>query len=161
MHKKHCCHSHSFFFWAVLFLFIVGAWGIGVKYQEVQQNAKNKQEISENAPRLIWEDAFFDWGEVPRDEKSYHSFLIQNTGKSPLIISKIRTSCGCTTAEIIQDEVLQPIPSSIAPDTSAEVRVTFDPEVMDSRGDVARAVRIETNDPRTPFLVFNLTAHVR
>ena len=47
-------------------------------------------------------------------------FTVQNTGKSPLLIQNVETSCGCTLPEWTKHPV--------KPGKSGEVRVTYDAE---------------------------------
>ena len=40
----------------------------------------------------------FDWGSVLQGESARHEFVITNKGNSPLTITQVKTSCGCTMA---------------------------------------------------------------
>lgn len=48
------------------------------------------------------------------------NFIFSNTGDEPLIINKVRTSCGCTVPEYTRE--------AIAPGDSGILKITFDPE---------------------------------
>src|SRR5216684_2180956 len=59
-----------------------------------------------------WADALFDdlskdFGSVPRGPTLTHPFRVVNNTKSPVAISGIRVSCGCTSASA-QKSTLQP-----------------------------------------------------
>ena len=41
----------------------------------------------------------FNFGTIPQGKPVYHFFEVTNTGKDPMIISNVQTSCGCTTPE--------------------------------------------------------------
>lgn len=57
---------------------------------------------------IAFEDTAYDFGKVGQQESVVsHSFVFKNTGKKPLVISKVETSCGCTTVAFPH----QPIPS--------------------------------------------------
>src|SRR5690606_3303609 len=43
------------------------------------------------------ENDSYDFGEIKEGEKVEHEFRFINTGSSPLIISNVQASCGCTT----------------------------------------------------------------
>lgn len=47
----------------------------------------------------------FDFGEINKGDKIDIPIKIQNTGKVELLISDIKTSCGCVVAGIDQDEI--------------------------------------------------------
>ena len=41
----------------------------------------------------------YDFGKVKEDTDNPAVFKVTNTGKNPLVIEKVSTSCGCTTAK--------------------------------------------------------------
>ena len=47
----------------------------------------------------------FDFGQVKQGEKVYHKYMFTNTGSEDLVITYIRTSCGCTTPEYSKEPV--------------------------------------------------------
>ncbi|MFZ4632572.1 MAG: DUF1573 domain-containing protein [Saprospiraceae bacterium] len=49
--------------------------------------------------RLTFEEAEYDFGEVKEGDLVEHKFKFINTGKTPLLISNARSSCGCTVPE--------------------------------------------------------------
>jgi hypothetical protein len=57
-------------------------------------------------PILAIEAADHDWGKALQGESVKHSFKISNTGGAPLVIERIKPSCGCTMVESPQ----KPIP---------------------------------------------------
>lgn len=48
----------------------------------------------------------YDFGELIEDDLAIHLFTVKNTGNSPLIISDVRPSCGCTTPEWSREPVM-------------------------------------------------------
>lgn len=48
---------------------------------------------------LQFENDTYEFGEIKEGEKVDHVFSFTNTGQSPLIISNVSASCGCTTPE--------------------------------------------------------------
>ena len=59
----------------------------------------------------------FNFGTIPQGKPVYHFFEVTNTGKEPLKIDNVQTSCGCTTPEWSRDP--------IAPGASANVKVGY------------------------------------
>ena len=49
-----------------------------------------------NAPEIVFEKEVHDFGTIPYGGNGTYDFKFSNTGKSPLIISNARGSCGCT-----------------------------------------------------------------
>lgn len=90
-------------------------------------------------------------------------FFIKNEGKSDLVIDKLSSSCGCTSASLIYqsqeslrfymaghgfDEPNENWQVAIAPGDEAIVRVYYDPTVHpDLVGPVTRTISIHSNDP--------------
>jgi hypothetical protein len=116
-----------------------------------------------DAPRIELNEAERDLGEVSQVAGVVTTdFEFSNMGKSDLVISKLSSSCGCTSGAILyQGEVGpqftmeghgQENPKgwqvAIAPGDSAFLRVYYDPSVHpDLEGAVTRTVSIFSNDP--------------
>lgn len=75
-------------------------------------------ENSENTAEITFESSVYEFGEVKEGEKVEYTFNFTNTGKSPLIISNVSASCGCTTPEYSKHP--------IAPNEEGSVKVVFD-----------------------------------
>lgn len=97
------------------------------------------------------------------------TFTVKNIGTKPLQLSNITSSCGCTAGQIIYNGVESKEYSmhsqsddvfEIAPQTTAQVRVTYRPFTMPVYGLVEREVYISTNDPSNSKLVFKVKAVV-
>jgi len=57
-------------------------------------------------PSFEWEESEYDFGKIEMGVPVTHTFHFINNGKDDLVISRIITSCACTTAEWPK----QPIP---------------------------------------------------
>jgi len=105
------------------------------------------------APQAVASPTSFDFGEIGPIDPVSTTFTISNTGTAPLIIEGITTSCSCTAAEISE--------GTIAPDGSATLTVTFDPQVHDgATGHFLRYAYLQTNDPENPELKVEITLDV-
>lgn len=118
----------------------------------------------ENAPRIKVSENKTDLGTVYQSNGAVTTeFSIKNEGKSDLVIDKLSSSCGCTSASLVyrgqegprfymaghgHDE---PDPSwqvAVAPGDEATVKVYYDPTVHeDLTGPVTRTVSVHSNDP--------------
>ena len=49
-----------------------------------------------NAEMTFKEDITFDYGKIKQNSDGTHEFEFKNTGKGPLIITNVKSSCGCT-----------------------------------------------------------------
>lgn len=89
----------------------------------------------EKMPVITFDNLVYDFGRVIKGEKLTYSFKFTNTGKSNLIISSARASCGCTTAN--------PPQAPIKPGETGEIVVSFDSKSQ--HGDVNKRVVISAN----------------
>jgi len=85
-------------------------------------NAQEK-EISKpagdpNAAVIEFESEIIDYGKIDLNANGVRVFKFKNTGKSPLVIGKIKSSCGCTVPK-------QPA-EPIMPGKTGEIEVKYD-----------------------------------
>jgi len=66
---------------------------------------------------LQMKETAFNFGTIPQGRPVYHFFEVTNTGKDPLKIDNIQTSCGCTTPEWSREP--------IAPGATTTVKVGY------------------------------------
>lgn len=59
-------------------------------------------------PGIEFDEAIFNFGKVAEGETVKHDFRFKNTGKAPLVISKVEASCGCTVARDWPKDPIQP-----------------------------------------------------
>lgn len=88
-----------------------------VKKENVIKAEKRDNDISKGAPVIKFDREEFDFGTVNEGDIVETSFVVTNTGKSNLVISKVQPSCGCT-APVWPKE-------AIAPGESAEIKAKF------------------------------------
>jgi hypothetical protein len=82
------------------------------------KGAATSEAKNENAPVISLENAVYEFGTVKEGEKVEHTYSFTNTGKSPLILSNVSASCGCTTPEYSRHP--------INPGEKGSVTVVFD-----------------------------------
>lgn len=92
----------------------------------------------------------FDFGEVSKGSTVTHTVVLRNDGTSPLTISKVTASCGCTGAMMSS--------STLAPRQSGNLEITFDGSRFN--GKVEKSVSFQTNDPNHASVQINFTATV-
>jgi len=54
---------------------------------------------------IQWLDSAKDFGTIPEGQKVQVAFRFRNTGSTPLVITQVRPSCGCTIAEQPQEPI--------------------------------------------------------
>lgn len=145
---------------------LVGAVIFGSKMGEgpaVSANSEVSMEVG---------DKTYDWGTIDYDGgMATKTFEIKNTSGKKLQLYNVKTSCMCTTAQLISGdnkskkfgmhETSKSV-FEVEPGATAELLVEFDPAFHgpSGTGPITRTITIETNDKSNPSLSFNLTGTV-
>lgn len=103
------------------------------------------------APKLVVEQPEFNFGEVFQGESVPHAFVFTNRGDQPLVITKVRSSCGCTAALASSRE--------LAPGESGEIQANFDSARF--RGPISKTIYLYTNDASRPVMQLFLKGTVK
>ena len=85
--------------------------------QDKVTEAADRDIKSEDLPIMTFEETEHDFGVINEGDVVEHKFKFTNTGKSPLVISSAKGSCGCTVPSFPKEPV--------APGESAEMLVKF------------------------------------
>ena len=91
---------------------------ISAKVEEDFSKLTEKEKA--NAPKIVFDNNIFNFGETKSKDKIEHVFKFKNEGKRDLIIHKIRTTCGCTT--------VAPEKTVIKPGESSSFKAIFKPD---------------------------------
>lgn len=110
----------------------------------------NIQNKSSRPPTISFSEEEWDFGKIKEDERPVHIFTVKNIGQEELIISRVRSSCGCAATMLSSD--------NIQPGKSAELKVTFNPTGYN--GMVKKDIYIESNDPQLPKAKITITTDV-
>ncbi|MDP7640482.1 MAG: DUF1573 domain-containing protein, partial [Candidatus Hydrogenedentes bacterium] len=96
------------------------------------------QTVAGAYPRIELETDLYDMGVISNDSKGEGRIKVYNRGGAPLKISKVNTSCGCTTGTMSADV--------IEPGGEAYINVIVDPFRI-PRFDSTKILTVESNDP--------------
>ncbi|MCH7400893.1 DUF1573 domain-containing protein [Belliella kenyensis] len=66
---------------------------------------------------IIFKEKSIDFGDITQGDKVEHTFVFENTGDSPLVISNVAVTCGCTAPNWPK--------TPIAPGEKGEMKVVF------------------------------------
>ncbi len=105
---------------------------------------------SGEGPRIRVEPASFDFGHALPQQRLRKEFRLRNVGDQDLVIGKVRTSCGCTAAELQT--------TRLPPGASTALKVQL--YTPGRPGRVEKLVLVNSNDPRTPLLEIKVQATV-
>ena len=72
---------------------------------------------SNTAAVITFEESSYDFGDIAQGDKVEHTFKFTNTGKTPLVLSNVQTTCGCTATNWKKEP--------IAPGESAAITASF------------------------------------
>lgn len=76
--------------------------------------------IATAAPRIEWINPDYDFGAIAEaDGVAQGEFLFVNTGDAPVSVTRVHTSCGCTTAQLPRE--------AVSPGDTAAIVVAYDP----------------------------------
>ena len=103
-------------------------------------------------PKLVVEKDKIDLGEVKEGETVDAVFVLENKGDADLKIENVRTSCGCTTVKLTDQEKI------IAPGGKQKVTARFN--TKGRPGKQSKTVTVVSNDPEQANLKLTLTADV-
>ena len=106
--------------------------------------------VSADGPKLELAETTHDFGTVTEGDKVSHTFVVKNVGKAPLVIERVRSSCGCTAAVTKEKEV--------APGGSTEINVTFN--TRGRAGPNRKTITIQTNDEKNPNAKLEIKAMI-
>jgi Protein of unknown function (DUF1573) len=88
----------------------------------VHMSFKNEGEIGKAIIEI--QNTTKDFGKIPQGKPVTAEFVVKNTGKAPLVMENIQTSCGCTVADFTK--------TPIAPNQSGYIKVTYNANAMGS-----------------------------
>ncbi|GAB4092523.1 DUF1573 domain-containing protein [Flaviaesturariibacter terrae] len=75
--------------------------------------AAGRAQTAPAADVLQVKEAEFNFGKIPQGKPVFHLFEVQNTGTTPLVLSNVQASCGCTTPEWDKEHPIAPGAKSI------------------------------------------------
>ena len=111
----------------------------------------SKVSIAEQIGVLTVEKDFHNFGNVTEGQIIRHQFTLKNTGSSPLHISKINVSCGCTVASLDK--------YSYAPNEQG--KLTIDVDTRDKLGMIHKTISLYLDQGRPKKLTLSLFANVK
>lgn len=111
------------------------------------------QEESEpmTGPKIYFAEKSYDFGEITQGDRVEHVFSFENVGNEPLILSDVRTTCGCTAPEWPREP--------IAPGEKSKIKVVFNSAgKMGMQNKVITVMSNAVNNPERFKIVTNVLA---
>ena len=113
----------------VILILFVGFFALNI-------NAQTKDEIMKDfkGPIFQFENEVIDYGEIAHNSDGTRVFKFKNIGKSPLIITAVKGSCGCTVPTKPKEPIM--------PGETGEIKVKY---ATNRVGPFAKTVTITSN----------------
>ncbi len=100
------------------------------------------QDSKQGGPEINFDKLVHDFGKIMQGDKAEYDFKFTNTGNEPLIISDVRSSCGCTVPEWPKSPIL--------PGTSSSIKVKYN---SNNVGLINKQVTIISNSVNSPTVL--------
>ncbi len=110
---------------------------LSLNLQAFSQNVKE----TGTAAQITFKQVMHNFGKIYRGADGTFAFKFVNTGKEPLILSRPRSSCGCTVPSWPKEPIL--------PGDSAQIKVTYNTHLF---GAFNKTVTVHSNAPKTIVL---------
>ncbi|MDR0698980.1 MAG: DUF1573 domain-containing protein [Tannerella sp.] len=92
----------------------------------------------------VIDSAVYDFGNINEsDGLATHTFKIKNEGEKALVVTKVVTSCGCTSPDWTKEP--------IAPGQTGEIKITYDP--TNRPGSFTKTASIYSNGKTGSFVL--------
>ncbi|MBP5711276.1 MAG: DUF1573 domain-containing protein [Bacteroidales bacterium] len=85
-------------------------------------------------PEITFEKLEHDYGNINKGDNGFCYFKFTNTGKSDLVLTNVRSSCGCTVPEWPKE--------AIAPGQSSEIKVKYNTQRI---GVISKSITVQSN----------------
>lgn len=96
----------------------------------------------QNGPEITFEKLVHNFGELIQGDPAEYAFKFTNTGKQPLILSDVRSSCGCTVPTWPRNPIL--------PGASEVITVKYNSNIV---GQINKQVTITSNAANSPTVI--------
>ena len=106
--------------------------------------------VQAGEPAIEFDMRMHDFGLVNEGTALKHVFRVRNGGTAPLVLSEVRTSCGCTAATLGI--------TTLPPGGSGPLEVTMDTHGVHGKG--KRSITVSANDPRQPTSTLEIAYEV-
>jgi hypothetical protein len=90
--------------------------------------------LSANAQEFKFEEETINYGKIAKNSDGERTFIFTNVGEQPLIIEKIKSSCGCTVPKKPEQPIM--------PGEKGEIKVSYDTKRL---GGFSKAITIFSN----------------
>ena len=116
-----------------------------VKNENVTKAQERDNRKIAGLPEMTFESKEFEFGTIKQGEKVNAVFVFTNTGKSDLIITNAKASCGCTVPEWPKNQ-------KIKPGEKGEIKAVFDSKTKTNKQN--KSITLTTNTLKGKEIVY-------
>jgi len=109
-----------------------------------------KVKVTEAAAEIQFDTLSHDFGVVPKDSSVSFAFVFHNIGATPLHLTEVVSSCGCTLVDYPR--------GSVEPGEQASITAVYDSHNRPS-GHFQKSIRVRSN-AKTSFLRLSISGNV-
>ena len=103
----------------------------------------------EKKPEITFEKTVIDYGTINKGEDGIREFIFRNSGNAPLIISNVKSTCGCTIPKKPEKPIL--------PGESDKIQVKYDTKRV---GFIRKSITVSSNAASTPTTILKIKGQV-
>lgn len=112
-------------------------------------SAQEEEDQPLTGAKIVFSGVSYDFGDIIQGDRVEHVFEFVNEGTEPLILSDVRTTCGCTVPEWPREP--------LAPGATASLKVVFNSTgKMGIQNKVITVMSNATNSPARVKIVTNI-----
>ena len=102
----------------------------------------------EKSPILVFEKTTIDYGKITPESSGRKIFKFKNMGNAPLIIQKVKGSCGCVILNFPKKPIM--------PNEEGEIKIVYN---VLKTGRISRTITVTTNTKK-PITVLKIKGRV-
>lgn len=103
----------------------------------------------EMKPEISFEKTVIDYGTVNKGDNGVREFVFKNSGNAPLIISNVKSTCGCTIPKKPEKPIL--------PGESEKIQVKYDTKRV---GFIRKSITVTSNAASSPTTILKIKGQV-
>ncbi len=104
--------------------------------------SNTKADAIQDAATIEFETVQHDFGTIPQGGNGTFEFVFKNTGKVPLILKNVRSSCGCTVPQWPRDPV--------GKGEKGVIKVIYNTRIT---GNFSKSISVYSNADKTPVVL--------
>jgi len=109
-------------------------------FSSMAQNGEGQKGNKEKRPVITFEETTHNYGKIEYKGDGSCEFEFENTGKEPLLLTKVRSSCGCTVPKTWPKK-------PIKPGETGKIKVKYNTRI---KGAFAKSIRVYSNAKNSP-----------